>query len=333
MEINPAWRRRLVLLAGLVAGCAEAARGQPAGEAAASPSVRATEILGRFEVRGDLPFAERGGRKLALDLFLPDREGPHPLVLVIHGGGWSLGTRKLGEARPLAESLAKRGIAAASIDYRLAPAHPHPAQIEDCRRALQWLRAHAAEHRLDAGKVAALGASAGGHLASLLALQDDAAARDAEDPVARQSTRIRCCVAVVTPFDLRPDPEHPPTALQVRTVARFLGAVRGDDPEALEALIPKARDASPVTWVGAGDPPFLIVSGMEDPIVPPWQARRMASALGAAKIEHEVIEIQGGGHGEWMGRVWEADPVTPEDYWPRTVRFLRRHLEAPPVVR
>lgn len=238
-----------------------------------------------------------------------------------------MGSRGLSEAVPFAKSLASRGFVAASIDYRKAPKFAHPAQIEDCRVALQWLRATADRHGIDPTRVGSLGASAGGHLAALLATQPDAADPAAEDAVARQSTRVACCVAYLAPFDLVPrdgDPE--PSATQVRVLSDFLGAGDLKDPASLGRALETAKSASPAAHVDAADPPFFIAMGGADTLVPPVQGRRMVEVLGAAGVPAEFLEIPGGGHGEWMGQIWEPDPVTAEDYWKRSVAFLRRHL-------
>lgn len=125
-----------------------------------------------FDVRNDVTYSKVGDHELLLDAFVPTKDGTYPAVLVVHGGGWRMGDRK--QLRGYARSLTRLGCVCFAIDYRLAPKHKFPAQIEDCRAAVRWIREHAGEYNVNANKLGAIGYSAGGHLVSLLATTGEA---------------------------------------------------------------------------------------------------------------------------------------------------------------
>lgn len=200
-----------------------------------------------------------------LDLHLPAGDGPFPLVLWIHGGGWhSCGKQPEGER--IARRFAPAGFALAAINYRLTPDAPFPAQIKDCHRALRWLRQHAATHHLDASRVGVLGHSAGAHLAALVA-----AGVGATDP-----EPVQAAVCWSPPCDLD----------------RKRGAWPGDtfvwnpDDRFTRTFFPGgaydedfARSASPASHAHADMPPILLVHGGADTVVPPGQTIVFADNL------------------------------------------------------
>ena len=120
-----------------------------------------------FEVREKIVYSKVGDRELLLDAFVPKQEGTYPAVLIVHGGAWKSGNRL--QLRVYANALAKRGMVCFAIDYRLAPEHKFPAQIDDCREAVKWIRSNAADYKVDPARLGAIGYSAGGHLVCLLA--------------------------------------------------------------------------------------------------------------------------------------------------------------------
>ncbi len=167
-----------------------------------APIARLTGHEFDIEKEAHVVYAVRGETSLELSLWRPRCPGPHPVALVVHGGGWRRGDRDFADAYKLARALAREGIAAASISHRLAPRFVHPAQLEDCRSAMLFLRTHAREFDLDPTCIAAIGASSGGHLAALLATCDD---------TTRATTGPDCVVTICAPFDLLPDPTAPAT--------------------------------------------------------------------------------------------------------------------------
>ncbi|MCE9564575.1 MAG: alpha/beta hydrolase [Planctomycetes bacterium] len=151
-----------------------------------------------------LIFATAGKTELKLDLTMPkEGDGPFPAVVVIHGGGWSAGDR--GQGAFIAELQAQAGYVAATIDYRLAPAHRFPAQIEDCKASVRWLRANAKKYKIDPERIGAIGFSAGGHLACLLGTTTKDDGFDGDGGSAEQSSAVRAVVSVAGPTDLTTD--------------------------------------------------------------------------------------------------------------------------------
>ena len=220
-----------------------------------------------------------------LDLYLPEKApaSPLPVVVWVHGGGWSKGSKE----NPPLSWLAAEGYAVVSINYRLSWLARWPAQNEDVRAAVRWLRTHAARHGLDPARIAIAGGSAGGHLAALAGTQ----APPAGETV---SSRVRAVIDLYGPSDLpsmpanRPD--HPDEDIARTNGARLLG---GPVRDRLEL----AREASPLHHVSAGDPPFLILHGDRDPLVPLEQSRRLHEALRAAGVASELVVLPGAGHG------------------------------------
>lgn len=276
-----------------------------------SPARRAT---GAVQVTADLTYATVAGRPLRLDLARPASGGPHPLVLLIHGGGWEGGS-KSGMHDEMLE-LARRGYVTASVEYRLAhePGGGFPAAVQDVRCAVRWLRANAGSYAIDAGRVAAMGVSAGGHLASMLGAAADVRALEGGCAPSAVPVSVNAVVSYAGPQDLRV--RGPYTQEQARLVTGFLGVFPGDAPEV-------AALASPIAHVGAGAPPFLLVHGTEDDLVPVEHARRMAAALRAAGGRATVLELRGRGH-EFVGLATSADPRVRCT----TLAFLERWLRS-----
>ena len=238
----------------------------------------------------DLTYADVGGKPLTLDLYLPPGPAPRPLVVWVHGGAWYEGSKEHCLAAPLAD----QGYAVASINYRLSQEAIFPAQIHDCKGAVRWLRAHAGEYGLDAGRVGAWGDSAGGHLVALLGTSGDSA--ELEGSVGGhldQSSRVQAVCDWFGPTDMlqmsgRPseiDHDAPDSA-----EARLFGGPLHENPELV-------RLANPITYVTADTPPFLIVHGDRDPIVPLHQSELLAEALRAAGAPVTFLTVAGAGHG------------------------------------
>jgi acetyl esterase/lipase len=231
----------------------------------------------------DLVYRTMEGRPLALDLYEPPTAGLHPVVVVIHGGGWRAGDRR--EAVPLNLYLAARGYAAAAIDYRLAPAAPYPAALDDVRAAVAYLAAHAAEHALDLSRVVLLGRSAGGHLALLAGYTTDAETLG--------GARVVGIVAYYAPTDLEALAHVAPesVSLDLRQLTQeFVGADADAEPA-------RFARASPITFADAPVPPTLLIHGARDEIVPVVQSRRLAARLTAAGNPVAYLELPWSAHG------------------------------------
>ncbi len=229
----------------------------------------------------DVVYRTVDGLSLALDIYLPDSPGSHPAILFVHGGAWHTGDKR--RLAPLARFLAERGYAGFSVNYRLAPDFTFPAALEDLRCAVKWLRAHAADYGVDPDRIAALGTSAGAHLVALLGTAPEALGACGDPGI---PSRVQAVIALFGPMDLLSAAGTPAE----RAVEGFLGAAAGDAPDLW-------REASPITWVSPDDPPFLLIHGRADRVVPYEESVRMANVLQRARVEARLLLIPGAGHG------------------------------------
>jgi acetyl esterase/lipase len=257
-------------------------------------------------------YASPGGVPLKLDAYLPGSPGPHQGVILIHGGAFRFGEREW--ERYLATTLLDAGFAAFSIDYRLAPEFPFPAAVDDVLAAVAWVRAHAAEYEVDPRGIGAIGESAGGHLAAMLAVLG----RDSLD----MGSRIAAAVSWSGPMDLhalvRDAGDVVTGGLTIRddVVEQFLGC-RGVSCARL------FRKASPVTFVDPSDAPMLLVNSVEE-FIPIAQAREMAAELRGAGVSVQVIEMPGDKHaGEYANDPVPGSSRTVLDV---AIAFLRSEL-------
>jgi acetyl esterase/lipase len=227
-------------------------------------------------------------RALRLDLYLPAGSTPAPVIVWVHGGGWQSGDKSLNEQHPALRQRS-RGYAVASVEYQLSAEAVFPAQIADCRAAIRWLRANAAQYRLDPKRIAAWGSSAGGHLVALLGTS--AGARSLEDLSQGHGTESSAVQAVVDwygPADfLQMDPSH---LLPGSPESRLLGCTVTDCPD-------RVALANPMTYIDASDPPFFIQHGSADPVVNLRQSELLHGALTAAGVPSALTVLPGAGHG------------------------------------
>ncbi len=243
-------------------------------------------------IERDIPYAEVDGRPLLLDVTIPaaPEDQPWPVAIFIHGGAWHAGDKSNGARYVL--DLARAGYLGFSINYRLTQQATFPAQIHDCKAAVRWVRAHAAEYGGDPDRIAVLGQSAGGHLATLLALSaGDPALEGAVGDFDYVSSEVQVAANWYGPSDLRSGSE----ALQrwQRVVMReLLGALPEEVPELAAA-------ASPITYVDSGDPPLIIIHGDADPTVSVWQSQVLHRAVSDAGVPAVYIEVPAGGHGQF----------------------------------
>lgn len=249
------------------------------------------------------------GREYRMDIVYPaDAQGALPAVIWVHGGGWSDEnlTRKYLPSRELAE-LAKRGYVTASIDYRLCQAAPFPAQIEDCKAAVRYLRANAEHYHVDAEHIGAWGESAGGHLVELMAYSDDTEFVDGH--YSGFSGRIQAVVPWYAPADLCrlvKDGE------EMAPVCRNLFG--SDDAGKCRRM---AEIASPVTYAHRKNPPTLLMHGDADRLVSPEESRFMEKALREAGNDVTLIMVPGQVHGFFDG----------DEYYQEIYRFFDRTLK------
>ena len=254
---------------------------------------------------------------LKLDLYLPGASAstkkPRPVVVWIHGGGWRSGNKW---PWPLAW-LTRDGYAVASVQYRLSGEAPWPAQIQDCRAAIRWLRANAKTYHLDPHRFAAAGASAGGHLVAMLGTAADLKGIDPPgaapvDP----SPAVQAVVDFFGPTDLAALPVPPND--RRNAVALLLGGSLREKSEL-------ARQASPLIHVSADDPPFLIIHGDRDRLVPLAQSRALHEALKKAGVSSTLHIIKGAGHGLGMLRKEPTLPKRVRDFLDEQLHTVTAH--------
>ncbi len=257
----------------------------------------------------DLPYVTNGHPRQKLDLYLPKEGRELPLIIWVHGGAFRLGSKEDGV--PL-DYLAQ-GYALASISYRLSQHAIFPAQIQDCKAAVRWLRANAG-FSLDPHRFGAWGPSAGGHLVAMLGTAGDVSEFDVGENL-EQSSRVQAVVDYFGPTDFCQMDNH-----------RLPDGMVHDTPNSPESElvggpIQENRDrvarANPVTYVTPHAPPFLIVHGDSDPLVPYHQSVLLEAALRQAGVPVSFYTVRGAGHGGF------TDPQVPQ----LTQEFLARHLE------
>ncbi len=249
----------------------------------------------RLRVERNISFTQSGEESITADLCRPDSDELLPIVVMIHGGGWITGDKW--NVTDHAREMANAGFVVMSINYRLAPKHPYPAQLEDCRAALTWIEKHADDWKADKERLGVWGYSAGAQLAAMLALQ----------PL-DSSVKPRCCVGGGTPCDLTGIPEDS------RLLAGVFGKTRGEAPDVY-------RDASPITFASSNAPPCFWFHGTTDFLVPIENSRTMHRKLTELGASSELYEIPGQGH-----------LITFLDAKARikAIEFLKKHLAAKP---
>ena len=255
---------------------------QPATTQGVAPFRRVPEGV---QAHRDLAYVADGDESHKLDLFVPEKaDGPLPLVIWVHGGGWQKGSKE--GCPPLRNGYVGRGYAVASLNYRISSQATFPAQIEDCKAAIRWLRAHAKEYNLDPNRFGAWGSSAGGHLVALLGTSSDAKAFDVGANL-DQSSRVQAVCDYYGPTDF--------SAIVTTPVAnaaesKLLGGPIAENQD-------KAKRANPITFVSRDNPPFLIVHGDKDSTVPINQSQLLFDALKQAGVSVRFHTVKGAGHG------------------------------------
>lgn len=232
------------------------------------------------------------------DLYLPaGAEGPVPVVLFIHGGGWTGGHRDLRNARLMGEHLACMGVAMFDIDYELAPASNMIEQTQHAKCALRWLRGEAETWGLDPQRVGVTGGSAGGHITGLVATTAGLPEFEAQCPThPEQDTRVQAAFTYYGIFDF--------LTMQAQRIdldsrfSRYMGVTNPTDEDWMAV--------SPIRYVSPDDPPFLLINGTGDLLVPWQQAVEMGAALDAVGVYNEVLIVEGGQHG------FDAFAASPE---------------------
>ena len=272
------------------------------------PSIPTWVVLAQdIDFKQDIEYGEGGGDKLKLDLATPrNLSAKAPAIVAIHGGGWAAGDKR--DFDDAIKQFAKAGYVSISINYRHAPKHVFPAQVEDSKCAVRWLRAHADEMHVNPERIGSFGASAGGHLAMIVGVMDSADGLEGSGGWSDQSSKVQAVVSIFGPTNL--SSEFPDESRNI--VAGFIGGKRDEKPE-------QFKQASPITYVDSSDAPMLLFQGTKDPLVPHDQAFQMADALTEAGVPGRVELFLGQGHG-WGGKLLEH--TTRE-----TIAFFDEHLK------
>lgn len=240
----------------------------------------------------------------ALDLFLPEGNGPFPLVINIHGGAFRFGSKEMLDAQ-IAIALLKSGIAVATINYRLSDEAKFPAAVQDAKASIRFLRANAVKYRLNPKKIIVFGQSAGGNIASLIGTTG--IVTDFDDPELGNADVSAKVQGVINWFGLtdfakmdeqlkiqgcsEKDQNH---GLSDSPEAYYLGAALAEIPGIV-------RKANPVTYITKDTPPFLLQKGDEDCLVPIDQSKQLYDALKAVGVKAEFEILKGVGHGDMKG--------------------------------
>lgn len=253
----------------------------------------------------DIEYTRVGDQRLAMDAAIPRSAEPLPAIIVVHGGGWVRGDR-VTDVAPILGPLSDAGFAWFSISYRLMDhdATQFGAAIQDVEAAIRFVKAHAAEYHVDPGRVALVGESAGGQLAAMAALDRS------------PGLRVKGVVALYAPTDL---------VTLAKTSNKVPQWVRDNlHGSAFEAMILAGlKQYSPIEHVRADMPPFLLIHGTADTLVPFEQSRAMCARVRAAGASCELYPVQGAGHGM---RWWESNPALSRPYKGEMVRWLRERL-------
>jgi acetyl esterase/lipase len=267
-----------------------------------------------YTIESDVVYGETGGQPLMLDIYMPKPEptSARPAIVIVHGGGWSAGSRKGALQQSIAKTFAQEGFVCVSVGYRLVTrdANKYPAAVDDVQRAVRWLRANARKYHIDPNRIGAIGDSAGGHLVSLLGTRET---RDNSDPaLARYSSKVNCVVNLYGPadFTIKASPAVNSAAISILTY--FFGKTQEEAPEIY-------REASPVTHVSKNSAPFLIFHGSQDFLVPLDQSQRLHDALKRAGAEVKLVVVDDG-HGF-------RKKENQELFFQETRAFFARHLK------
>ena len=248
---------------------------------AAGPDVPANVVFQR-----DLEFANPDNQHLQLNLARPkDGHGPFPAVLCIHGGGFRAGKRESYDK--LCLTLAQHGYVAATVSYRLAPAYPFPAAVQDCKAAVRWLRANVAKYSLDPARLGVTGGSAGGHLAQFLGVTAGVKEFEGADNPG-QSSDVSCVVNYYGPSDFTRSYGKSVDAHEVLPL--FFGG--NLDTKRREHIL-----GSPLYWVTPRAAPTLCIHGADDKYVAHEQAVWLVDKLKACMVQADLLTLEGAGHG------------------------------------
>jgi acetyl esterase len=246
--------------------------------------------------KSDLIYGIADGEELKLDLSVPNGTGLFPVCILVHGGSFVTGDKQK-QVKPLFEPLNKAGYAWVSINYRLAPLHKYPCSVEDVETSVRWVKQHASEYHFDPNRIVLIGESAGAYLVSMVGERNKA------------ETQVAAVVFFYGSSNFV-DKLEMAKGKTDKILENYFG-ITADTPAARQLLI----EASPVTYVKPGLPPFLLFHGDEDARVPYKQSVNFYEKLNANKVPAEFITIKGGGHGMGGWSKLGSDYITQLITW------------------
>ena len=264
----------------------------------------------RTPTRDGLVYGTADGQTLTMDYYAPKGGGVHPIVIIIHGGGYHGGDAKSGSEAYVADFLAPAGYAVFSVNYRLAPKYPYPYMVLDVQRAVRYIRHNAKKWNADPNRIALVGGSARGFLSNMVGLLNAPGDKTAADPVDRESAKAQAVVSLFSQSSF----EFVPLNTDVHRLLDPLIAEKG-----YAAAI---KEASPITYVNRRDPPFLEILGDQDEYIPFAEATNLEDALHKVGVRCDIIKIPGGKHGTGG---WNKLPGVPD--WEREmIEWLNARL-------
>jgi acetyl esterase/lipase len=287
---------------------------------AANPSVR---------ISHDVTFLA-ADRAEKLDLYVPAAASGvrRPAMIWIHGGGWTGGDKRDARAREVCETFSNAGYVTISIDYKLGEG-AWPQNLLDCKNAVRYLRAHAAELQVDPNRIGVAGGSAGAHLALMVGMTAGLTEFEpppGATPYAGVSSAVRCVIDMYGPTSLLTREETDGEGRPVGTRKAPANAMEVFGTKDTNSDI--FRAASPVTHVNKNSPPVLILHGKLDPQVDMGQSRTLAAALKSNGVDHELLFVEGAGH-SFNFETWNEKPLV-RDLRPIALAFLAKHLGPAP---
>ena len=263
-------------------------------------------------IHGNVPYNNDTLKKHLLDIYLPaEAKGKLPLVVFIHGGGW-LGNDKYADMGYMPNTLAamlENGMAIASIDYRFATQAVFPAILQDCNKAVSFLYDNSDKYHLDKDKIALMGFSAGGHLASLMGTSQNNKISDLYFPNSYRPFKYKAVVDFYGPTDLvllpgNEDAKSPEALL--------IGATPLERPDL-------AKAASPITYIDKNDPPFIIFHGEKDDIVSNKQSKLFSAWLKHFGVKNELTIVIDAPH---YGKMYDVEEIRAI-----VINFLKAELK------
>lgn len=262
----------------------------------------------------DVTYCTIDDEELLMDIHWPETgDGNFPVAVYVHGGGWSKGDKTENINQYLAELL-PRGIAVFAINYRLASEYTFPAMIQDAKCAVRHIRANAENYSVDPDLIAAFGGSAGGHIVSLLGTAGEEAGWDDVGQYQGVSSRVIAVVNMYGPTDLT-QPDEGTTSQAIKNIFAT---------DSYEDM----GFASPITYIDENDPPFLLMHGEDDPLVPISQSEQFATALEAADVEVEFVRVANSMHSFRPTTTGTKTDPTPQELAIIMADWLAEHLDA-----